>query len=1314
MIPSRCNLAAVSLLTFAALLGAQNVLPPGTGAGQYFDPPSGKTFDTNWYIIADTMKDEPQDPYYSTGVIVNPVAGGWAAALTGTTWIAPAADQTNGTRPGTCCLGSTTYELPFPIANAATAALTISLYADDTATVMLNGVTIYTGTGALYSSGIKLAVTTGFVSGNNKLDIVVSNATGGPTGLDVSFAAVTTIAPATLGSSAAPSTYSLQALPDPVDSGSGQFYETSSDMELGGPMNLGFRRSYSSQLSNGKVSTALGTNWMSNFDARSVVSGTNAQVLLFGGTIVSFASSGGVWQLVAPKDVAYQFIPSGANYQFLDPIRSRIYTFSSAGVLTSIADRNGNAVTITQGANGPTAVSDGMGRTLTFTYANNQLTEVTDQAARTVSFAYSGGLLASATDIYKQTTLYSYTTAGSAAGLMTHKQLPLGNIPASQTYDSQSRVLTQRIVPGNNGNAYTTTIAYDGNGGTTITDGLGNVTKHGNSAVGNIEQISDPAGGTATVTYDSSNRRTSITDKVGNRTSYAYDPQSGLLSSMTDALGNTTTLNYQAQVQAGFTFYSLLGISYPDGTSVSRTYDPNGNVLSETGQKGTVTKYAYNASGLPSSITGVNQQSSTYTWNPDGTMASTTDALGNTRTFAYDSTKRMTSTVNPNGGTTGYVRDKSTTGPMLAIIPPVTGESTTIDGDQNDELARVVISTGGVYTSTYTATGQLSTFADPLNDTKTYAYDGDNRVSSITNPAGDALLYAYDSANRITSLSDVNGPRKSYTYTAESKIATATDGSGKTASYSYDQIGRLATITTPSGSTYKIGYDKLGNLISRTNPLGEIEALTRDAAGAVVAGTRPGAVTTSMIRDASGKVTSLTTPNGNIWKTTYDAIERPLKRTDPLGNSTAFSFTGTRLTGATLPLGTLTITNDADGRITQKKFSDGTAINKAYDVNGMLISSDGVTITRDAAGRPVNINGIGTALDANSRPATLTYAAGKTVTYAYDTSGRLASITDWTGGKTTVVNDGGGRIASLTYPNGVKTTYGYDADGRLITIAAGSLSSITLTRDAAGKVTSATRTLPRTPALAAASQQFSYDASGQLASATSDTMGRVTAQSGRKYTWNLASQLTSFADSVNTGTFTYDGLGEMSSSTASGAAQTFVFNYLLHYPALSIVRQGGADLRYYVYLPNGTLLYSIEAADNTAHYYHFDEMGNTMFLTDKSGAMTDSYAVTPYGENTGHIGTFPNPFTWQGQYGVIEEGTGLFYVRSRHYDASAARFVSRDPRLTNDPRAAEPYTYAGGNPMMFIDPMGTDITLPGASPLSPATHKPMLRISSCA
>ena len=169
---------------------------------------------------------------------------------------------------------------------------------------------------------------------------------------------------------------------------------------------------------------------------------------------------------------------------------------------------------------------------------------------------------------------------------------------------------------------------------------------------------------------------------------------------------------------------------------------------------------------------------------------------------------------------------------------------------------------------------------------------------------------------------------------------------------------------------------------------------------------------------------------------------------------------------------------------------------------------------------------------------------------------------------------------------------------------------------------------------------------------------------------------------------TYDGLGELSSSNVSGGTESFVFNHATRFPALSIVRQGASNLRYYVYTPEGKPLYSIEAADQTRKFYHFDEMGNTTFLTDDDASITDTYAITPYGDIADHAGPTENPFTWQGQYGIIQESQGLYFMRQRHYDASASRFLSPDALTTPDPRSAEPYTYARGNPMFYVDPSG--------------------------
>ena len=137
------------------------------------------------------------------------------------------------------------------------------------------------------------------------------------------------------------------------------------------------------------------------------------------------------------------------------------------------------------------------------------------------------------------------------------------------------------------------------------------------------------------------------------------------------------------------------------------------------------------------------------------------------------------------------------------------------------------------------------------------------------------------------------------------------------------------------------------------------------------------------------------------------------------------------------------------------------------------------------------------------------------------------------------------------------------------------------------------------------------------------------------------------------------------------------------------MREGGEDRRYFVHLPDGTLLYSIDAADNSRRYYHFDEMGSTLLLTGDSGAVRDRYAITPYGEVVRHQGGADNPFTLLGAHGVMQEGsTGLYHMGQRYYDSTTARFLSRDPRPGLEPRALNRYQYALGNPLLFLNPQG--------------------------
>ncbi|MFH1809732.1 MAG: RHS repeat-associated core domain-containing protein, partial [Pseudomonadota bacterium] len=296
------------------------------------------------------------------------------------------------------------------------------------------------------------------------------------------------------------------------------------------------------------------------------------------------------------------------------------------------------------------------------------------------------------------------------------------------------------------------------------------------------------------------------------------------------------------------------------------------------------------------------------------------------------------------------------------------------------------------------------------------------------------------------------------------------------------------------------------------------------------------------------------------------------------------------------------------------------------------------------------------------------------------------------GGVSTFTYDVAGRRTTMTPPKGITATYTWDDDSRLVGIDEGGVSSIALTRDAIGQVTSADRNMPQVgdPELATAVTQ-SFDAASQVVTSTYDALGRLLDDGARTYVWDLASRMLSYTEGGNTVSFTYDGAGMRTSRTEGGVTRDYVWNHALGLSSVAIEREHAADLRYYVHTPSGSLLYSVEA-DGSRRFFHFDEMGNTSYLTDDGGATIASYDYSPFGELIGSSGVVDNDFTWQGEHGVAQEGiAGLYYHRARYYHAGSARFISRDALSPLEPATENRYQYAAANPMGSSDPTGLSI-----------------------
>ena len=205
---------------------------------------------------------------------------------------------------------------------------------------------------------------------------------------------------------------------------------------------------------------------------------------------------------------------------------------------------------------------------------------------------------------------------------------------------------------------------------------------------------------------------------------------------------------------------------------------------------------------------------------------------------------------------------------------------------------------------------------------------------------------------------------------------------------------------------------------------------------------------------------------------------------------------------------------------------------------------------------------------------------------------------------------------------------------------------------------------------------------------TYDALGRQTSAGADSFTWDAGSRLTRYTVDGVTVVNVYDALGRRIRRTSAGISSAYVWNDALGLASISVERRAGVVFRFFIHTPEGELLYTIDAATNARRYYHYEETGNTIFVTNQAGNVIASYAYTPFGQLTASTGTLDNPFTWQGERGVMTEPGDHYYVRSRYYDGADGRFLSRDPIGAMGPKTINPYQYALANPLLFVDPSG--------------------------
>ncbi len=268
---------------------------------------------------------------------------------------------------------------------------------------------------------------------------------------------------------------------------------------------------------------------------------------------------------------------------------------------------------------------------------------------------------------------------------------------------------------------------------------------------------------------------------------------------------------------------------------------------------------------------------------------------------------------------------------------------------------------------------------------------------------------------------------------------------------------------------------------------------------------------------------------------------------------------------------------------------------------------------------------------------------------SYDFAGQLTQITDYAPDGVTVIYSAG---------------YGYDAAGQLtsgstIPTAPGATANMTQTVDQDDRLLTVNGS---TASLDSDGNLLSIASGVTPSSYTYDARNRLTAAGGLTYAYNSENRRISVTNSSGTTQYTVNPnavLDQVLVATAPGGAQTlYVYGLgLLH-----------------------------EDTGGVARFYHFDQRGDTVALSNSTGAVTATIAYGAYGEVTNQTGTTNTPFLFNGLWGVQTDSNGLYFQRARYYHPALRRWLNRDPIGTNG--GINLYGYVGNNPIDFVDPLG--------------------------
>lgn len=515
-----------------------------------------------------------------------------------------------------------------------------------------------------------------------------------------------------------------------------------------------------------------------------LVANTDGTVLYLapGGLEGLYTPISGTSNYTTPAGFKNTLVKTGSTgWTLSDHATRAVSTFTAAGVLTKITDRNGNATTLTSTT--ITATRGGAAaRKATLGFTGGLLTSMTQGSdtggSRTVTYGYDtvNQRLTSITDTGGAVTTLSWDGAGNLVSISDPSTTVV-----NFAYDSTRRVTA--VEKGSaTGTRAITRFTYPS---TTQTLVAGPSTDQGQpvSAVPHT-----------TYTLDGTDRVTQAVDELGRTRQTTYTPMADVASATSPA-GAVTSAAYGANAGE-----SLTKVTAPTGASASLSYTSGSiNPYAPTGgsdPQGNAAVIGYDGAGNPASTTnsGTTAKASvTYRLAPTlgaGTLSTSTDPAGKVTNYGVDTATNQITSITPPAGS-GLV-------------------TTTLTWDGYGRVKTVTDGRGVTTTYTYNAVDQLDTIA--YSDTTpsiSYTYNNSKQVRTRTDGNG-TVTYTYNARdNLIARTATTGGGTLSWDYDLAGNLTGATTARGTT-TYSYDDANQLTSMTPPAAATTRFAYNADG------------------------------------------------------------------------------------------------------------------------------------------------------------------------------------------------------------------------------------------------------------------------------------------------------------------------------------------------------------------------------------------------------------------------------------------------------------------------------------------------------------------------